>query len=85
MLLLLQFGLHVLADARAVFNQLCGMLLPGDSFLILLMQTDRTEAVAGFRAGDRKDGALSTWHSGGILRIFASGASEICLLRLIRR
>ena len=45
-------------------TELLGLeLLPSHTLLVLLMQTDAPDAVAGFLTVHAEDGALTTWHS----------------------
>jgi len=67
--LFLQLHRHALADARAVFLQVCGVLLPALSQFILLMVAQRRDALArvgarGIIAEDAENGALTTGHNG---------------------
>ena len=61
MLLLLQLRFHLLPARRTVFVRL--EILPGDPPVVLPMQTDGSDAIAGNLAEHCEDGALSSWHS----------------------
>ena len=57
----------MLAAHRTVLQKFARMLLPRFAHFILLVEADGSYAVAGFRAGDDEDGALTSWHNGGRL------------------
>lgn len=64
--LLLQFHLHALAADRAEFHEFLRMLLPRLAALVLLMKTEATDPVAGFRTEGRKNSALTAGHGGSL-------------------
>ena len=62
MLLLLELHLLLRFADRAVFLHTFNMLLPADALLVLLMETQGTQAVARLLAEHGEDCALSSWH-----------------------
>ncbi len=69
MLLFLVFYSHALFIHWAVLFQL--QILPADPLAVLLVESDGPDPLVTFRAEHGENGALTSWHSGGILEAFA--------------
>lgn len=79
MLLFLQFCRHALLAGAA--EQFTLEIFPAHTLTVLLVQTNSTDSLPAFRAEHGEDGALTSWHSGGILLIILGSARSKQLKR----